>query len=988
MSLVERDSEISALDGLLGETLTGNGGVAVVTGPVASGKTALLLELAERTVAAGGVFLSATGSRAERTLPLGLVSQLLYGADIPADALDEVQSALDGTLAAVAYEQTGPGETEFQDLGGAVGVSPGTLHRLSKVFFDLAAEGPLVIGVDDAHYADAASLLVLLHLAHRLRTAPIMLVFTQCSRPHAHRTLFQTELMHRLDCVSVQLRVLSEAGVRAVLTERFGESGQFLAADFHRISGGNPLLVRALADDHQSCQTAPGTAPAGEAFGRAVATCLFRCEITMRDAAHALAVLGDDADPQVAADMLGLTAEAAADVLRSLKEAGLLLDGRFRHESVRTAVLRAMAPERPAALHARAAAALRNRHATAGQIGRHLVAAGRSEEAWVLETLRQAAEEALRSDDVVLAVDCLCAALDMCDHCGTSAQIRSALMRAEWRINPAVAARHLPELYEAARVGRLDCRDLTALVTQLLWQGRLEQGAEVLDGIGAQLAKHGVTPGREALTITLMVSQAFPELAARLLPSASRSEPPVPESANSPYLRAAASLSGVLVGDFGQDVVEAAEGVLQGCRLDEDTLSPLIVALTALIYAGHDERALLWCRRLAEEAANRNAPMWTALLGALQSLSHLRRGELNAAEKCARSALALIPVQSWAAAAGLPLSAAVTALTALGRPDEAAELLSVPVPDVAFRTPGGLLYLQARGRHHLAAGRVQAALSDFLRCGELMRKWNLDAWNLVAWRVEAAAATLRLGRDQEARQLLEEQLTLTPLHDHRTRGRALSLLAVTVSDLRERARLLAQALDSLRSGGDWYEQLRAATDLGHTYEQMGDQAAARTEYGRVRLLAELCGLSCNATSGSKQQAKPAAAPPPGSIDSPALTALQAFLQPLPGAPPRLPALPQGAPGGDSAAVTAPNGLPPGMRGHILRKPQPGSAEQLTRAERRVVELAADGHTNRQIASKLFITVSTVEQHLTRAYRKLRVNRRSDLPLHLLPDVAG
>jgi DNA-binding CsgD family transcriptional regulator len=51
---------------------------------------------------------------------------------------------------------------------------------------------------------------------------------------------------------------------------------------------------------------------------------------------------------------------------------------------------------------------------------------------------------------------------------------------------------------------------------------------------------------------------------------------------------------------------------------------------------------------------------------------------------------------------------------------------------------------------------------------------------------------------------------------------------------------------------------------------------------------------------------------------------------------------------------------------------------LTEAERRVAELAARGHTNRQIAGALGITTSTVEQHLTRIYRKLRVRRRRDL----------
>jgi DNA-binding CsgD family transcriptional regulator len=53
--------------------------------------------------------------------------------------------------------------------------------------------------------------------------------------------------------------------------------------------------------------------------------------------------------------------------------------------------------------------------------------------------------------------------------------------------------------------------------------------------------------------------------------------------------------------------------------------------------------------------------------------------------------------------------------------------------------------------------------------------------------------------------------------------------------------------------------------------------------------------------------------------------------------------------------------------------------ELTDAERRVAALAAKGCTNREIASRLFITVSTVEQHLTKIYRKLNVRRRSDLP---------
>ncbi|CAM5630799.1 Helix-turn-helix transcriptional regulator OS=Streptomyces alboniger OX=132473 GN=CP975_31815 PE=4 SV=1 [Streptomyces alboniger] len=59
-------------------------------------------------------------------------------------------------------------------------------------------------------------------------------------------------------------------------------------------------------------------------------------------------------------------------------------------------------------------------------------------------------------------------------------------------------------------------------------------------------------------------------------------------------------------------------------------------------------------------------------------------------------------------------------------------------------------------------------------------------------------------------------------------------------------------------------------------------------------------------------------------------------------------------------------------------------DELSNAELRVAALAVQGHTNRQIADKLCITVSTVEQHLTRAYRKLAVQRREDLAAKLGP----
>ena len=53
-------------------------------------------------------------------------------------------------------------------------------------------------------------------------------------------------------------------------------------------------------------------------------------------------------------------------------------------------------------------------------------------------------------------------------------------------------------------------------------------------------------------------------------------------------------------------------------------------------------------------------------------------------------------------------------------------------------------------------------------------------------------------------------------------------------------------------------------------------------------------------------------------------------------------------------------------------------EALTPSELRIVRLAAEGHTNREIAQELYVTLKTVEGHLSRAYTKLGIEGRGEL----------
>ena len=66
----------------------------------------------------------------------------------------------------------------------------------------------------------------------------------------------------------------------------------------------------------------------------------------------------------------------------------------------------------------------------------------------------------------------------------------------------------------------------------------------------------------------------------------------------------------------------------------------------------------------------------------------------------------------------------------------------------------------------------------------------------------------------------------------------------------------------------------------------------------------------------------------------------------------------------------------GMR---VRRTALSGPESLTDSERRVADLAVEGKTNREIAGELFVTVKTVEVHLSNTYRKLGVSGRRQLP---------
>ncbi|WP_329281746.1 helix-turn-helix transcriptional regulator [Streptomyces sp. NBC_01451] len=915
MSLVERDELLDLLSGLMGDAMRGRGRTALVGGAVAVGKSALLEAFADEAVKAEALTLVAAGSESESDIHLGVMGQLLQDAPLTA----EERLKTDGLFLAEA----GGRPVAHESL-----VDPRTAQSLCAALLALSARQPLAIVVDDAHHADQASQACLSYLVRRIRTARIMVCFGHSEQAPYRHTGFRLELLRRPGNHNIRVPLLTGDGVAAMAASRLGSAAaDRIAADSYAVSGGNPSLLDALLADHRTATytvAASGTAPrahsadlvVADGYGHAVVSCLRRGGPRTLAVARGLAVLGSS---DTIERLLGVDAESVAETLGELTTAGLLTAGNFRHPVARSAVLRDMDSHQRAELHQAAAALTYGDGAPATVVAEHLVAAPLTAAPWTLPVLEQAAELALSEGLVERAVEYLKLACSACSDERRLARLRTALVRAEWRVNPGTPAPHLADLVDSQRQGHLRGDDALILARALLWHGRFEDARDVLIRLGqADAARDPETASELRTTRPWLHSSYAPFL--EYMPEAAPEQHSrdLPSFTADHRLEAANTLDSVLSTAPSEQVLARAERVLRRARLDEAGMDTVESALLALTYGERSSRAAPWCDGLIEEAVARQSPGRQARLLSIRAEISLRQGDLAGAERHARQALRIIPVSSWGVPVGSALASLLLALTAMGKYEEAADQLARPAPDTMLQSRYGLHYLHARGRYQLDTGNLDAALSDFRTCGDLMVRWGLDAPGFIAWRNESAEVLVQHGSSDEARRLLEDQLALCGTTTARARGAAQRILAST-APLRQRPPLLRQAVDLLQNTGDRYELARALTDLTRVYFHLGELRLARLVGRRTWDLVQQC------------QAHPLALTLETSLGKDISVA-------------------------EEEPVVA------------------GAESALSQAERRVVEMAARGCTNREIAKRLYITVSTVEQHLTRVYRKLNVTR--------------
>ncbi|MFG1874444.1 AAA family ATPase [Sphaerisporangium sp. NPDC049003] len=919
MSLIERQEALASLEGLLASAIMGKGRVALVSGTVATGKSELLHSFAEQAAELGALPITATGSLAERDLPLGVLGQLIQDAPLVLEERERAMALL--REGARTVTSSGPETDTLKQVDAQI------VHALCTVLLELSERYPLMIVVDDVHHADRASLLCLAYLSRRVRFASIVAVFSHSTHGRYAETSFPTELLRQPHCRRVQLAPLSQAGVMSLVAEQLGTQGaERFAGEWYALSGGNPLLAAGLVEDYQAATRAAGEPPAelvpGDGYGQAVLACLHRADPKMLQVAWGLAILGE---PGSLDQLLDVGPDFVSRELQALSTAGLLTMGRFRHEAARAAVLAELDPGERGTLHRRAAELAYDSGGSTTVIAEHLLHAGRVDDRWAVDVLEDAARHALRDGRVEAAVDYLRLACRISTDDHQRVRITTALMRAEWRINPSTPTGHFPELTDALHRGQLRGSDAVVLAKALMWHGRFDDAQDVL--------KHLSESGEklDADTVTELVVTR-PWLRCSYTPFLSQLPQVTGEQSRAAILSVAAyrrlesaiTLAAVLTRGPRDEIVAVVERILRSSRLDEMSMDTVESALLALTYGGRPDKAAPWCDLFIDEASSRHAPSRRARLSAIRAEIALRQGDMLGAEFHGRLALDIIPLSGWGVAVGGPLSSLVIASTAMGNHDAVNELLDQPVPDAMFQTRWGLHYLHARGRYSLATDHAQLALRDFQRCGELMGRWDLDVPWLIPWRTEAAEACLRLGRPDQARRLVEEQIRRCGTSAPRVHGIAMRLLAAT-SEPRHRPMLLRQAGDLLQSGGDRYELARVLVDLTEAFHALGEYRRAGMIGGRARAVAQECHADPLNRSLTRDGDAGAAAVTGSATEVADVTAI------------------------------------------------------LSDAERRVAVLAAAGYTNREIADKLYVTVSTVEQHLTRTYRKLDITSRAELP---------
>jgi DNA-binding CsgD family transcriptional regulator len=928
--LLERDRELAEIDALIAEAAAGQARVAFIEGPAGIGKTRLVAE-ARRHAADGGFrVLSAQGGELEREFPFGVVRQL-FEAEV---AKDEV-----GTLSGAA----GPARAVFEPAVGqeadasVVDPSFASLHGLYWVTLNLGEHGPLMLAIDDLHWCDPPSLRFLAYLTRRLEGLPVLVL---CGlRPlqvKTHDTLLG-EVAIDPDTVLIRPRPLSEPAVANLIEGRLRElpDGAFLEA-CQSATGGNPLFLNELLKALEAEHVRPDRAHVDlvtdlgpRAASRAVLMRVGRLPEDAARAAQALAVLGDGADLAAVAALAGLDEERTGHALAALARAEIVSPEpplAFVHPVVGAAIRLDVPPGERELLHGRAAELLAAAGAPVEQVAAHLRVAPARAEPWVVDTLMSAAGAARRKGAADSAVAYLSRALAEPPSPERRTDVLLELGLAEALTSGPAAAAHLREAYDALSDSRARGTVAQVLGRALLFTGFPEEGAAVARRAAAELPAEldDMRKGLEAFELlAVLFGAGEPEQLERLEPYRTM---PADTGVGAKMLAAIAAQDWVYACGPADACAELSLAALAGGDLiaaDNGLLATC--AITNLVFADREE-AVDWWDVARTDAYRRGSLFAISSLSLWWGFTQYRRGELAEAEESLRSALGEFELWGYGEQQAQIYCDAFLAAVLRERGDlEGARRALENSLDPGGGDDGARYWLNSQIELLIAERRFDAALAvanDYAARFDATVSNPMDA----PWRSHKAMALAGLDRHEEALPLVEVELERARAWGAPgTVARTLRVLGTLKGD--EGLAPFAEAVELVAASPARLEHVKALLALGSALRHARRPTEARDPLRRALELAGVCGAPALADQARAE--------------------LHAA-----GGRPR------------TAALTG--------------------VDSLTPSERRVAQLAAAGHANRDIAQELFVTPKTVERHLGNVYRKLGISSRQGLG----PELAG
>jgi predicted ATPase/DNA-binding CsgD family transcriptional regulator len=364
--VVGREPELAELDRALHRLTNRQPWVLQLVGEPGIGKSRLLAELAHRAEARRSLVLIGRAAEFEQDVPFGAIIDALN------DHLGTLDSAVVRALEPQVLQelaQVFPSLSGFADDTSALRGQADRYrfhYALRAVLERLAARQPVLIGLDDVHWADPASCEVIAHLLRRFR-GPLLMALALRHTPSALAGLLE-DTIRAGEGARLDLGPLSPAEAQALMDPELDAPTRDA---LYRESGGNPFYLEQLTrvGPPRAGPTAMTTGPTHSWSLPTAVVVAIHDELSRIDASHKLvldaaAVLGESFEPElvssVAERSLAFTLGAldqlvAADIIRATTTPGRF---RFRHPIVRRAVYDGIPSGWRLAAHARAGAAL------------------------------------------------------------------------------------------------------------------------------------------------------------------------------------------------------------------------------------------------------------------------------------------------------------------------------------------------------------------------------------------------------------------------------------------------------------------------------------------------------------------------------------------------------------------------------------------------------------------------------------------------------